>query len=315
MQGIRKSTIAIVIAFIMCVTLVGCANVESTEENENKQLQQTTSLETTTTSTTNSTTKSETTTTTSIETTTTTIAEPTVSYMSDMQVVYQEAAHVYLVFWSFADQDHNPMAAEADVTISIKNDDSEVVYDQTTQVTKFNFSDWSNTLPDNKANSLLGCIGIPDDEITPGTSKQGTLTISAKGESFSLDEQIFNVYDLPIKKSSIAVPDIPLQVSTFTWSGEIDTTLEITDIQTLYEDTEIIMKFKCTLVYNKDGDQEAQACRFGYRLKDKDGIIVDSGTIYTNALKLGDTTYAEEIFYDFLLDFSQDYELELWNDK
>ena len=316
----KKYTASILATILsMSLLLSSCGNTDNEKnDDETKQEAATTvvTTETTTAETTTTTAKPITTTTTTAQTTTTTVtttAAPEVSTIGDRQVNYNDAEQKFEVLWVFRDQNKNAMKVEADIKIVIENKNGEEVYNKVTHVTKKDYTEWSFSGRDEQL--LMGCVYIPIEDITPGSEDEGVLTLSAEGEGFSFDESSYNVYDLPLRQAQVKLPDVPLRVSDLHYNGEIDTTIEITEIITEFKDDDLILKFKCTMVYNSDGANEAQTGRFGYRLVDEDGVIEDSGTIYTDSLRVGDTAYAEKKFYGFDVDFSKDYTLELWNNE
>lgn len=123
-----------------------------------------------------------------------------------------------------------------------------------------------------------------------------------------------DVTETPDKNEKISIPELPLELSAYSF-GEIIRTVEISEITPTYEDDEIILTFKCSMIYNQDGESEAVKGRFHYYLNDKDGNRVESGTIFTKKLTVGETGYAEKIFDVSKLDLSQNYELVLMDEK
>jgi len=307
-----QKTLSTICAILIAFAISSCGETGNKSYNKTPDDQSTKTNEITTTT---AATTFETTTTAQNTTTTkaTTTQAPKVQYIGDRSVQFNDAKKTYEVLWQLSDQNNTPMKAPADVSIKIVNDNNTEVYNKTIQVTEKDYSNWSNKFRDE--DFLLGAVEIPINDITPDSKDKGTLYFSVKGDGFSFEEKSFNVYYLPIKQVQISLPQVPLQVSSINWNDEIDTTLEISEIKSTHDDSTITLTFKCTMVYNKDGESEAQSGRFSYRLLDKDSVICDTGDIYTNSMRVGETTYVEKKFYNFDLDFTKDYTLELWNEE
>ena len=179
------------------------------------------------------------------------------------------------------------VSQEADIHLEIINDGGESVYKKTTHVTEEDYSMWTYNFTNEDV--LLGHLFIPTSDIDKGNEKTGQLKLSASLPSGSAFEPVeLYVYDLPLEDLSITTPEYPITVNNYDYYGNIKTTAEISKITYEY-DYSATMEIVITMTFNKDGDSEDDYFDVPYKIKDSDGVIVDSGTVLCGPLSVGDT--------------------------
>ncbi len=234
-------------------------------------------------------------------------------YIGDRSVQYNEAKKGWDVFWAFylTENDNDGVAQEADINVEIVNDQGDSIYKKTTHVTESDYSKWTYNLTNQE--KLLGNIFIPNSNITKGVETTGQLKLSAtlpSGGGF--DPVDLYIYNLPLMDLSVSAPDLPIVINNYDYYGNVDTTAEITKLNFIYEysaSAEIVL----TMTYNKDGDTEDDYFQVPYKVKDADGIIVDSGTFFCGPLSVGDTIKESTYFMNVKL--GTDYTIEFSDNK
>ena len=227
---------------------------------------------------------------------------PSAKYIGDRQVQYDEATNSHTVFWAFyASQESEPMAQEADMSLSITNDNGELVYSNVIHVNEGNYAQWTNKISGTK---FLGSITISDDEITGGSVSTGYLTLGAtlpKGSSF--EEGQCYIYNLPLKGVDIATPELPITISNYGFRGNLESTVTISEINYSYEFS-CIAEIVVTMTYSEKGEGATDYVYVPYKIKDADGVLVDSGNFMIGPMSVGDTMRESSYFMNVELDGS-----------
>lgn len=206
-------------------------------------------------------------------------------YIGQRSVQYDEAKKGWNVFWAFAISENSSSFTkqEADINIEIVNDEGESVYKETKHVSEENYGEWKNNFTGNS--QTLGSIFIPVGEVSKGKSQYGTLSLSAtlpSGAQFD-PEQIY-VMNLPLMDLSISMPSLPMTINNYDYYGNVEKVGELTKLEFKYEYSatgEATLK----LLTSPEGDSYFYV---PYKVKDSDGIIVDSGEMFFGPLSEGD---------------------------
>ena len=256
--------------------------------NNNDGTTTTTRQTTTTTKKTTTTTKKTTTTTKKTTTTATTKKTPNVEFISDRTIYYEDDGGYHCFCFALLDEDQNYLKVAATVKIRIVNDLGVEVYNKTVKVTSSNYSTWTDGV-------VRASIYIYDNEIVPGATEDGKFyyqVTASDGSQFS--EYSLDVDDLPIKKTTVIIPSLPVTVNSSKTSTKI--------INVTYElnTSSITLKITGEKLYDCDGVNYSRACAVRYKVYDSEGYIVDSGIYYTDALKVGDKFKNDEetIYFD-----------------
>ncbi len=235
------------------------------------------------------------------------------AYIGNRSVQYDDAKKCQRVFFGFyASENSEPMKQEADISVEITNDDGTKVYSDTIHVDETNYTEWTNAISGNRT---LGSVEIPDSKIVKGTVATGTLSLNAvlpSGNTFEPEKLL--VYNLPLLDLSVKVPDLPITITNFGWEGNPEKTGELQKIEFNYDYAcEVTAVLK--LLSNENGETSSDYFYVPYKIKDKDGIVVDSGQLFFGPLSVGDT--AKVNTYSGNLKLGEDYVIEFsdysWN--
>lgn len=208
-------------------------------------------------------------------------------FIGDRSVQYDETNGTQTVFFAFyASENSDAMKQEADISITITNDDGTVVYDKVTHVTEDDYAEWTNAFSGTR---LLGSVTINENEIEKGTTETGSIAIGAtlpSGNGFEAESQY--IYGLPLMDIDIATPALPVTVNNYGWEDALEQTISIDNIEFNY-DFSCSATITATMTYNANGDIADDYVDVPYKIKDSDGVVVDSGTFFIGPLSVGDT--------------------------
>lgn len=310
---LKKYVSLIVSAVLVCSFAAGCGNTAeesptaesaAVSESENMDEENQTSEQTTTT-------------TTAPTTTTTTTAAPTtanVSYLTERSVQYNSEKDVYNVMFAFETIDHTEIAADGTAHIQIKDIDENVLYDDFIDFDESDFTTWSSRLKDT---STYGCwLNIPRGDIEGGISSTGTLTLQVSCcYDIYFSEEDLSIFDLPTKEASIILPDTPISIIDMRYHSHTSYA-SISDLS--YDsknnyDGEMTLTLYLTITLDsKEGEENvADSAAVAYKITDSEGFVAETGTIYSQALRVGEKSKEKEVIYD--LDPSETYTVTFEN--
>lgn len=152
-----------------------------------------------------------------------------VDTMNGWSFQYNEGTNDYSLFFGLCDSHENYVSASATVKIKIINDNDELVYEGTKEITKKDFGTYSSQVAGER---YLADLRIAKDEIAEGSSADGKVyfTVSNPGK-FSFDEVNCEAFScLPTKGVKIDVGELPLELVQKDLWGKIESKLTITDI-------------------------------------------------------------------------------------
>ncbi len=240
-----------------------------------------------------------------------------IQYIGNRTVDYDSANECHRIFWGFQNAAEEYIAAdEGTISLRIENDAGQIVYDKTININKSNFTTWTNSYWDSAR--LLGCYYLKDEDIEKGSSAKGSLYFMAtlKDGTF-FDEYKMNISDLPIKGLEIILPEIGKEYIDYEYSDEIDMITRIDSLSYTYDihyDNTVTatFKMKSTMTYNSEPGI-SKMHHISYKLRDSEGIIVDSGSFYITQADMGNTVLTEEYISNLSLD--EVYTLEFTNTR
>ncbi len=92
---------------------------------------------------------------------------------------------------------------------------------------------------------------------------------------------------------TLILPQTPQTVYCYDYRGNIEEAVEITNMEIGYSLNQIgSVSFAVKRTYHENGENYSAKGRFGWKLYNSDGAVIDSGTAYTNAtIKVGETSY------------------------
>jgi hypothetical protein len=228
---------------------------------------------------------------------------PTVSYLADRSVQYEKLDQCHLLLFSLQDDNNNRIASDATIDIEIVNDNGETVYSKSHQITSSNFGNWTSAFYGER---FLASVYISDTDIISGSSKKGTIYFTVYNEgNFAFDESKLTIDNLPYisaaSSCSINLPSLPITATDYSYSGKIQSTIDIESIQYEFEESydgktvNLTIYFTGAMTYNNS--TTTSYGHIGYKLY-KDGYVVKSGTHLTPQLSSGDKfKNSDESFY------------------
>lgn len=236
-------------------------------------------------------------------------------YIGNRSVDYDSTNKWHRVFWSFSYEEEGPyVKADAIIHIRITNDNGEEVYKKSIDVDESFYSQWTNKSWD--SSRLLGCIYIEDKDIVPGTADDGTLSISAElADGSSWKEYEMGIYDLPMIGFTLNKPSLPCKINEIDYNGNIEYTVEVMELTAEYSSTgSVKIKLKAKMVYNENGAGSSDYAYVGYKVKDSEGIVVDSGSFSVGPMAVGDIII-EENYLGGKYKLGEAYSIELIDTK
>ena len=226
-----------------------------------------------------------------------------VQYIGDGTVQTNNDKSKLQLFFSLADKNQNRIKSDGTISIRIVNSDGKTVYTETKNFTEEDFNTYSNAL---KGEMLLCKIEIPISAILSGTKSTGLVyyTVS-KDKVYHFESQAVSTYDLPIAKAKLTlVNSLPFDVSNHSWNGSVESTVRITDATYTideYSGTSAQLFFTGEKIYDIEGDQHSGYCIFNYRVFDRNGYVVDSGSVFTSDLKINEKFKNEKVYISNLV--------------
>lgn len=113
----------------------------------------------------------------------------------------------------------------------------------------------------------------------------------------------------------INLPSVPATINNYGYNNVLKTQISVEELS--YEtkiynsgDATVTLKLKVKMLKNNE-NATSVSTSIGYKLKDSDGIIVDSGTIYISQMAVGESCLADKLFFD--LDPNETYTLTFDN--
>ena len=215
-------------------------------------------------------------------------------YISNRSINHDDNNGYFYFLFSFLDENDNEMKCGATVKIRIVNSKNETVYSKTHTVTEKDFGIWENKYYNEEW--LAASIYIHDSDITPGLSTSGKIyyTITASDGSYWKECSLDISGDLPVKQAKIILPTLPKTITEFSYSGNVYSTVKITNITYEISDDDLYIYFTGEKTYDMEGDRYSSTCVVGWKLYDSEGYIVDSGTFYSPKIAVGEKFRDEE---------------------
>ena len=114
-------------------------------------------------------------------------------------------------------------------------------------------------------------------------------------------------------KISISIPSVPVTVHEYDYSNDIEQSCIITKIETSpYLSDVATITYTVKRTYHEKGSNYSASAKFGWKLYDSDGTVVDSGTEYSDGnIKVGEQSQGSFNVYN--LTPWEEYRLEILN--
>lgn len=239
------------------------------------------------------------------------VLTPSVHYIHN-RTVQDNDNKGYTFLFSFLDENENEIKAPATVKLRIVNDAGATVYNATKDITEDDFSTWSNRL--SGQSWLQAAIYINFSEITAGTTENGKLyyqITTLSGASF--DEFDLTIDDLPLKGNKITLPSVPKVIHDYDYRNDVETSVKITNITYEISGDDLYIYFTGEKTYDDEGSGYSRSCNVGWKLYDSENYIVDSGTFYSPAIKVGEKFRNEKCYAWDVIVPGENYRLEIEN--
>lgn len=237
-------------------------------------------------------------------------AAENVKYMSDRRTQFDEANKQYIVFFGLQTEkmQYTDAFGYADIVITDKS--GYTLYDKRIPFSPNDFTDWTNQTWD--SSRYMCGLYIDQSDIEGSASSIGELSLKVTLEDGTwFEAEKLMIFDLPNLQVSIETPALP---ETYIDDGySYDSTVAVTKLNytttTNYDGSasvefEIILKLEDKTSKRNESDY----VRIGYKLYDKDGVVVDSGTILSDPIAVGESS--KETFTVWDLDPREEYTLK-----
>lgn len=112
-------------------------------------------------------------------------------------------------------------------------------------------------------------------------------------------------------KYKISTEKLPISVNTYDYSGNTKQSCVVTNISYSMYYSMVQVNFTVKSTYHENGNNYSSEAKFGWKLYDEDGTVLDSGTAYSDGtIKVGEQSKGH-----FLIDVEPDvkYRLEILN--
>lgn len=223
------------------------------------------------------------------------VSADNVEYISDRQFFYHNGDEMYYIRFALKDKNKNKVISPCTVTARLINSSGDTVYSITNE--KLETDDFWTWTFDNKEyssyNGYYATIPITGEKILSSSDAKGTMYITVTlddGSAFS--EKAISVDDLPTIPTTLAHAKLPIGVmngkGSLTKESDITCAVNITDLTYKLSDDYgwIDVYLSGEVIAAPFGS--TTKCRIAWRLKDSDGYVIDSGTVYTDALGYGE---------------------------
>lgn len=224
-----------------------------------------------------------------------------VHYIGDRQIWYDDTNNRYVLVFALKDSDHNYLAAPAVVEIKIVNDSGTTVYADTKIVKSSDFKNWY--YDNGTTKKYQGTIYINDSDIPKdkGIGKKICFTVHSDGY-FNFSESTLTM------PTRIIIPTFPKTINYHSYVS-----VKITNITYKINSSSVYLYFAGEKTYDSRGNNYSRDCGIGWKLYDSEGYLIDSGTYYTDSLKVGDKFKDGEWRIRKTLNAGEIYTLELLN--
>ena len=240
----------------------------------------------------------------------------TAKYLSDRSVQYNEEDNDYIVFFGLKDENEEYISSKGTASIVITDKTGNELYNKDISFSDNDFSSWSNKL--NPTPRFLCGLHIKTSDISGAASSSGTLSLAVElDDGVSFESSNLSINNLKEKELSIALPELPQSFSNYNYKNEIEEVIEVTDIEvetTVHYNGSASVKLYLTVsMLENYSSSTSHYSHIGYKLKDSNGVIVDSGNASINPMAVGETS--KDTIYINNLDANESYTLELDNSK
>lgn len=139
------------------------------------------------------------------------------------------------------------------------------------------------------------------------------------GEKKMLQHELESSYDeccihCGQDKFSVKLPTVPITAHVYGYSNNIEQSCTVIqmEVKPYYDYDAVEITFTVKSTYHKNGNNYSDSAKFGWKLYDSDGTVIDSGTAYSNGnLEVGEQS--KGTFNAYNLNLWKEYRLEILN--
>lgn len=239
-----------------------------------------------------------------------------INWISDRRVQFNEADGQYVIIFGLKDDNQNYLSANGVATIVITDESGNQLYNNQINFTKKDFTGWTNQSWDSER--YLCGIYINKSDIAGGSSTNGTLSLAVSGDGFNFDAKNLSINNLPSKQLSLTLPATPATIYNYDYRDNVDTVVSVESItyetQSNYNGKSTLrLKLNVKMLENYTDTTAGATSKVGYKLKNSQGIIIDSGHFYVAPMAVGEVCLEEETIFD--LNPNDSYTLTFENTK
>ena len=173
-------------------------------------------------------------------------------------------------------------------------------YDLSGVKVQFNFYDDKGAMVESESTYLRSWPAGNTSQDTIYVDKEFTkaevrLSLYDYDQSVDLETSFYPVkYVNDMKIEIVLKNELPCEISYLDWYKKVDSTCKITGFEYVEGhwnngEASVTVKLSGTKTYDKEGDSNSRAVRVGWKLYDSDGIVVDSGTILSSSIAVGES--------------------------
>ena len=307
-------TALVIIVIIITIILIpkGSNTTNKNTSNKTTSSQSSTTKPTVNTTSANSTTTSGTTRSGTTKGTTT----KKVQYLSDRSVQFNEQDDDYVLLFGVKGENEEYLSSTGTASIVITDKSGNELFNKDIAFSDSDFSSWSNAI--NPTARYLCGLHIKASDISGSASSSGTLSFSVELDNgVGFESSNLNITNLRQKELDISLPKLPQSLTNYNFRNEIEEVIEVTGIEvetSVHYDGSASAKLHLTVgMLENYSTSTSHYSHVGYKLKDSDGVIVDSGNASVNPMAVGETS--KDTIYINNLDANESYVLELENAK
>ena len=229
-------------------------------------------------------------------------------------VQFNSEDNQFIVFFGLRNEHSRYISGTGTATIVVKDEEGNELYNKEIAFDENDFGDWTSQAAGTR---YLCAIYVNKSEIAGGLSERGQFILTVKGDDYNFDAKYLDTWDLPERELTInlILPTIPITINNYDRDENLEKQISITKIETEMSKSynnkvTVNLEFNVKMLANY-AEATSVSSSIGYKLKNSDGVIVDSGTIYISQMAVGETAKADKTFYD--LEPDETYTLEFDN--
>ncbi len=111
-------------------------------------------------------------------------------------------------------------------------------------------------------------------------------------------------------ETQFILPELPLELSFYGFGNDLRSSVKVLSVTFEQVNIGYKMYFSGEKLYDKEGNQHSDSCKIGWKLYDEDGFVVESGTVYSSNVAVGEK-FKDAYCYVTEVEVGKTYRLEL----